>query len=131
MSGSKAAELNARLEAAKQFAVEAGKLTLNYFQQGVAVERKSDDSPVTVADREAEQLLRRRIAECFQRDAIVGEEFDDVAGTSGFRWILDPIDGTKSFICGVPLYGTMIGVEWEGKSVVGVVYCPALDVGSR
>jgi histidinol-phosphatase len=121
MSGPPVSDLNARLEAAKQFAVEAGKLTLNYFQQGVAVERKSDDSPVTIADREAEKLLRRRIAERFAQDAIVGEEFDDVEGTSGFRWILDPIDGTKSFISGVPLYGTMIGVETEGKSVAGVV----------
>jgi histidinol-phosphatase len=129
MAETKTAEVDTRLEAAKQFAVEAGKLTLDYFQQGVTVERKSDDSPVTIADRDAEKLLRRRIAERFAQDAIVGEEFDDVEGTSGFRWILDPIDGTKSFISGVPLYGTMIGIEHESKSVVGVVYCPGLDEG--
>jgi histidinol-phosphatase len=103
MAETKTAEVDTRLEAAKQFAVEAGKLTLDYFQKGVTVERKSDNSPVTIADREAEKLLRRRIAERFAQDAIVGEEFDDVEGTSGFRWILDPIDGTKSFISGVPL----------------------------
>lgn len=129
MSGSNAVNVDDRLERAKQFAVEAGKSTLEYFQKGVAVERKSDNSPVTVADREAEQLLRQRIAEQFPQDAIVGEEFDDVGGTSGFRWILDPIDGTKSFISGVPLYGTMIGIEQDGRSVVGVVYCPGLDEG--
>jgi len=129
MSTAQSADPNTRFEAAKQFAFEAGRLTLQYFQQGVAVERKSDNSPVTVADREAEQLLRRRIAEQFPQDAIVGEEFDDVSGTSGFRWILDPIDGTKSFISGVPLYGTMIGIEHDGKSVVGVVYWPGLDEG--
>lgn len=129
MAGSKFVNLESHLDAAKQFAVEAGKLTLNYFQQGVAVEKKSDDSPVTVADRQAEQLLRQRIGDQFPLDAIVGEEFDDVAGTSGFRWILDPIDGTKSFISGVPLYGTMIGIEHDGTSIVGVVYCPGLDEG--
>lgn len=129
MPDSLTADIAARLEAAKTFAVEAGKSTLNHFQQKVAVERKADDSPVTVADREAEQLLRRRIAENFPEDAIVGEEFDDVTGSSGYRWILDPIDGTKSFICGVPLYGTMVGVEFDKRSLAGVVYCPGLDEG--
>jgi histidinol phosphatase-like enzyme (inositol monophosphatase family) len=129
MPDSRDADITRRLEAARQYAVEAGKSTLNHFQKDVAVERKADDSPVTVADREAEQLLRRRIAENFPDDAIVGEEFGDAAGTSGYRWILDPIDGTKSFISGVPLYGTMVGVELEEKSHVGVVYCPGLDEG--
>ncbi len=90
-------------------------------------ERKADDSPVTVADRQAEELLRRRIREAFPDDGILGEEFGEEAGSSGFRWILDPIDGTKSFICGVPLYGTLVGVERAGVSVVGVICVPALD----
>ena len=68
---------------------------------------------MTVADRQAEQLLRERIAAAFPDDAILGEEFPDRPGTSGYRWILDPIDGTKSFIHGVPLYGTLIGLEHE------------------
>ena len=71
--------------------------------------------------------MRERIAEQFPDDAIVGEEFSPQGGSSGFRWILDPIDGTKSFVHGVPLYGTMIGVEFESRSVVGVVYLPGLD----
>jgi histidinol-phosphatase len=121
-------ELAARLELARRAALEAGKLTLEYFRsESLAVELKLDRSPVTVADREAEQLLRRQIAAAFSDDAILGEELPEKQGTSGWRWILDPIDGTKSFIRGVPLYGTMVGVEHEGRSVLGVVFIPALD----
>jgi histidinol phosphatase-like enzyme (inositol monophosphatase family) len=121
------AELNARLQLAVAAAREAGDLTLTYFQRrGLTVETKSDASPVTVADREAEQLLRRKIGEAFASDGILGEEFGEQSGTSGYRWILDPIDGTKSFISGVPLYGTLIGVERDGRSVVGVIHIPGL-----
>lgn len=121
-------ELASRLDLAVGAAREAGQLTLGFFQrEDLAVERKADNSPVTAADRQAEQLLRRRIREAFPDDGILGEEFGEEAGTSGFRWILDPIDGTKSFICGVPLYGTLIGVERAGASVVGVIYIPGLD----
>ena len=121
-------DLSPRLDLAREIAVAAGRLTLDYFQRNnYAIERKADDSPVTAADRGAEQLLRKHIAAAFPQDAIVGEEFGEQSGTSGFRWILDPIDGTKTFICGVPLYGTLIGVEQEGESRVGVIYMPALD----
>lgn len=117
-----------RLEAAVALARAAGDLTLQYFQtDSFEVERKGDNSPVTVADREAEQLLRREILARFPDDSIVGEEFDNHDGHSGFRWILDPIDGTKSFISGVPLYGTLIGVEDNDQSVIGVIYVPGLN----
>jgi histidinol phosphatase-like enzyme (inositol monophosphatase family) len=120
-------DLSARLELAVAAARKAGDLTLTYFQRDdLGVEIKSDDSPVTVADRGAEQLLRKEIAAAFPQDGILGEEFGEQAGTSGYRWILDPIDGTKSFISGVPLYGTLIGVEREGRSVVGVIHIPGL-----
>ncbi|MBN8624109.1 MAG: histidinol-phosphatase [Planctomycetes bacterium] len=120
-------DLSARLELAVAAARKAGDLTLTYFQRDdLGVEIKSDDSPVTVADRGAEQLLRKEIAAAFPHDGILGEEFGEQAGTSGYRWILDPIDGTKSFISGVPLYGTLIGVEREGRSVVGVIHIPGL-----
>jgi histidinol phosphatase-like enzyme (inositol monophosphatase family) len=123
-------EVAPRLELARAIANEAGRLTLQYFQQdNYQVERKSDASPVTIADRSAEQLLRERIAARFPRDGILGEEFGSAAGPSGFRWILDPIDGTKSFISGVPLYGTMVGVEHEGRALIGVVFMPGLDEG--
>jgi histidinol-phosphatase len=122
--------LTSRLELARRIAVAAGQHTLKYFQQAnYEVERKGDASPVTVADKEAEQLLRREIAAAFPDDGILGEEFGVVEGTSGYRWILDPIDGTKSFISGVPLYGTMIGVEKDTRSVIGIVYVPGLDEG--
>ncbi|MCA9201653.1 MAG: histidinol-phosphatase [Planctomycetales bacterium] len=121
-------EYQRRLTAAVRFADEAGRLTLDYFQTDrFDVERKSDDSPVTVADRGAEQRLRERIVAEFAADGIIGEEFGEQTGQSGFRWILDPIDGTKSFISGVPLYGTMVAVEHEGRGVVGAVYIPGLD----
>ena len=120
--------INARFALARQIAVEAGKLTLEYFQRDdLVVDRKSDASPVTVADREAEQLLRGRIAAEFPDDGIIGEEFGSSDGTSGYNWVLDPIDGTKSFISGVPLYGTMVGVERDGRCEVGAVYIPGLD----
>lgn len=119
--------LSTRLEFARSIALEAGCSTLNYFQTNVGVDRKSDNTPVTVADREAEQLMRARIASEFPADGIVGEEYGEQSGDSGFRWILDPIDGTKSFITGVPLYGTLVGMEYRGESVVGVIEIPALD----
>ncbi len=121
-------DILSRLNLAKSAALAAGRHTLKYFQAaGVRVERKSDNSPVTIADREAEQILREQITAAFPDDGIIGEEFGEQAGTSGYRWILDPIDGTKSFICGVPLYGTLIGVEHDGESVAGVIFIPGLD----
>lgn len=116
-----------RLEYAVEIAREAGDLTLEYFNRpNLVIERKSDRSPVTVADRGAELLLRERIAAKFPADAILGEEFPEKQGESGFRWILDPIDGTKSFIHGVPLYSTLVGIERQGEPVIGVIQLPAL-----
>ncbi|MBN1908741.1 MAG: histidinol-phosphatase [Pirellulales bacterium] len=121
-------DLQARLEMAIEAAGEAGRITLEYFnRKDLAVDRKGDDSPVTAADRRAEEYLRERIARAFPDDAIHGEEYDDRAGESGYRWILDPIDGTKSFIHGVPLYSTLVAVEHGPESVVGVIRLPALD----
>ncbi|MGA2620804.1 MAG: histidinol-phosphatase [Thermoguttaceae bacterium] len=117
-----------RLALALEAAREAGQITLEYFRRDdLEVERKADDSPVTVADRRAEEHLRSRIAAAFADDAILGEELPDRPGSSPFRWILDPIDGTKSFIHGVPLYGTLIGIEHVHEPVAGVIHIPALD----
>ena len=120
--------MHQRLEYARTLALQAGELTLRYFYnpETQAVEKKADESPVTKADREAELFLRQRIAERFPDDALFGEEFPNTEGTSGFRWFLDPIDGTKSFIHGVPLYTTLIGLEKEGQCVGGVIALPAL-----
>jgi len=129
-SAALAKEIARRLELAISAGKEAGRLTLKYFQQdNFQVERKSDASPVTIADRSAEQLMRDRIAATFAKDGILGEELGTATGSSGFNWILDPIDGTKSFISGVPLYGTMVGVEHEGRALAGLVYMPGLDEG--
>jgi histidinol-phosphatase len=128
MSLDDAPKMSPRLAMAVEIAREAGRHTLTYFRQPeLHVDRKADKSPVTVADREAELLLRERIAAAFSDDAILGEEFPERAGTSGYRWILDPIDGTKSFIHGVPLYGTLVGIEQDGRSQAGVINVPACD----
>ncbi len=105
---------------------QAGQLTLAHFQTGVAFERKADMSPVTVADKGAEQLLRRLIESRFPDHAIIGEEFGETSRDSAYRWIIDPIDGTFAFIHGVPLYGVLMGLEIEGETVVGVAYFPAM-----
>lgn len=121
-------ELLPRFELAREAAREAGRLTLEYFRRDdLAVELKRDASPVTIADRSAEQLLRARIAAQFPDDAILGEEFGEQGGASGYRWILDPIDGTKSFVHGVPLYGTLVAVEHDQRGAIGVIEMPALD----
>ncbi len=113
------------------FAVDAawiaGRITLEYFQTPLAHEKKADASPVTIADRRAETALRELISARYPAHAVLGEEF----GRSGpddarYRWILDPIDGTLSFISGVPIYGVMVAVECAGEPVAGVVNLPAL-----
>ncbi len=119
-------ELNELLEFAVDLARGAGEITLQYFRKKPETSKKSDGSYVTIADREAESYLRQRIAERFPDDGILGEEEGELQGTSGRRWILDPIDGTFAFVHGVPLYGVLIAVEIEGEMRVGVVNIPAL-----
>jgi histidinol phosphatase-like enzyme (inositol monophosphatase family) len=120
------AELNELLEFAVDLARGAGEITLQYFRKEPETSKKSDGSYVTIADREAEAYLRRRIAEKFPDDGILGEEEGESQGRSGRRWILDPIDGTFAFVHGVPLYGVLIAVEISGQMSVGVVNIPAL-----
>lgn len=115
------------LDVATEAAHLGGRRTLAYFNANVAVETKADDTPVTLADREAEQVIRAHIARSFPTHSILGEESGSTDGDGEFRWIIDPIDGTKSFIHGVPLYGTLVGVEVRGTPRVGVIYLPALD----
>jgi histidinol phosphatase-like enzyme (inositol monophosphatase family) len=112
------------------FAVEsaqlAGALTLGHFNTGTVPETKADNTPVTVADRGAEELLRGRIEAAYPGHGILGEEFEEKIGTEPARWILDPIDGTMSFVSGVPLFAVLIGFEWEGQVLAGVLHLPAL-----
>ena len=99
--------MSARLQFAIETAIRAGKSTLAHFQIGTQVEIKSDDTPVTLADRNAERIIRKAIEETWAGDGILGEE-EGETGRQDARWVLDPIDGTKSFISGVPLYATLL-----------------------
>ena len=105
----------------------AGDITLRYFlKKELEIITKADESPVTIADREAEKYIRTRIREHFTDDLILGEEFGEDGSNSDRRWILDPIDGTKSFVHGVPLYGVLIALEENGFITHGVIHIPAL-----
>jgi histidinol-phosphatase len=117
--------MSPRLAFALNAVHEAGKTTLAYFDTPLDVELKEDDSPVTAADKHAERVMREAIRRQYPREAILGEEEggpDDLT-----RWIIDPIDGTKSFISGVPLYGTLLSFEMGGRPTLGIAYFPALD----
>ena len=120
------AELERLLSFTVQLAREAGEITLKYFRSALTPERKADGSFVTCADREAEAFIRARLAESFPDDALLGEEEGTREGTSGRQWIVDPLDGTYSFVHGVPLYGVLIGLEIANEPCVGVVNLPAL-----
>jgi histidinol phosphatase-like enzyme (inositol monophosphatase family) len=115
--------LNFALDAAWQ----AGRFTLGHFQTGVGVERKADNSPLTIADQQAEQLLRRLIQERWPEHGIIGEEYGRSTTDSPYTWVIDPIDGTKSFICGVPFYANLLALLEGEEAILGVAYFPALN----
>jgi histidinol-phosphatase len=122
----KAGELKEILDFAVEAARDAGEVTLRYFRKSFETRLKGKDNFVTQADVEAEEFLRRRISERFPEDSIIGEEGGESGGASARRWIIDPIDGTYSFVHGVPFYGVLLGVEVEGEPSVGVINMPAL-----
>jgi histidinol phosphatase-like enzyme (inositol monophosphatase family) len=119
-------EVGQLLEAATEWAREAGEFTLRYYGHRVQFEDKLDGTPVTVADRGAEQLLRERITVRFPDHAVLGEEFGESNPGGRVRWVLDPVDATRAFARGVPLFGVLIGIEVAGEPVVGVANFPAL-----
>jgi histidinol-phosphatase len=105
----------------------AGELTLQWFRDDdLAVEHKGDGTPVTAADKAAERFLREELAKRFPDDAVIGEEESYSAGTSGRTWVIDPIDGTKSFTHGVPLYSNLLALYDEHGCAIGVINLPAL-----
>lgn len=123
-------QLDEYLTFAESLAREAGQLTLRYFRgraADLAIEQKADQTPVTIADRETEQLIRARIAECYPDHGILGEEYDELNPGAAWRWVVDPIDGTKAFIHGIPLYSVLLALEFEGVARLGVIHNPALD----
>lgn len=120
-----------RYDLAVEAARKAGDLARDYYETTFEIEHKKDDSPVTIADRKAEQLVRTLVAQAFPADGFLGEEYGDQPGTSGFRWIIDPIDGTKSFIRHIPLWATLIGLEYQNEQIGGVAYIPVFGMTYR
>jgi histidinol phosphatase-like enzyme (inositol monophosphatase family) len=125
--------LNADLETYRSFLAElaaaSGPIVQQHFwDPALAVEHKSDLSPVTVADRAAEAAMRRLINARFPQHGILAEEYGPERADADWTWVLDPIDGTKSFVHGVPLFGTLIGLLHEGRPVLGAIHQPILNL---
>ncbi|MCP3100841.1 histidinol-phosphatase [Myxococcus sp. K15C18031901] len=114
------------MQAAAEVARKAGDVALGFFRGGIAVDTKSDGTPVTVADRTAEQTARDWLEARFPEDGILGEEFGETRPAAPRRWILDPIDGTKTFIRGVPLWGTLVALAEGERILAGAAYFPAV-----
>ncbi|QZP08561.1 inositol monophosphatase family protein [Caenibius sp. WL] len=114
-------KLDAEIALAHRLADAARAAIRPYFRGSVAIERKDDASPVTLADREAEEAMRRILAAEMPADGIVGEEIGISEGTSGRQWVLDPIDGTAAFLAGRPIFGTLIALMIDGFPVLGVI----------
>ncbi len=115
------------LQLALKIASEAGDEIMRHFGAGLAVETKADSSPVTLADRRAEELIRAGFARYTPDYGIIGEEFGTQIGSATREWVIDPIDGTKSFIAEVPLFGTLIALLEDGHPIVGLIALPALQ----
>lgn len=121
-------DLAMRFAVAVEAILSAREISLGYFQGSkFKVDEKSDGTVVTTADRETETHLRRLIGSEFPEDGLVGEEYGEESGEGAYRWILDPIDGTKSFACGVPLFGTLIALQHDGVVEIGLMSLPAID----
>lgn len=124
-------DFEGRLELAHRLADASGAVILPYFRQPIDVSKKKatrsgDFDPVTKADKEAEEAIRALISETYPDDGILGEEFGEIAGSSGYRWVLDPVDGTRAFISGQPMWGTLIALEKNHSQVLGVLDQPFL-----
>lgn len=118
-------DLSELLGVARRAAALAGEAIMPLFGEGVAAELKADGTPVTVADRRAEEVMRAFLGRETPGFGILGEEFGEIPGDGLYRWVLDPIDGTKSFVHRVPLFGTLVALEREGQPVAGVIACHA------
>ncbi|MDE8650838.1 inositol monophosphatase family protein [Novosphingobium album (ex Liu et al. 2023)] len=118
--------LDTELAIALRLADAAGDAIRPHFRAGIASERKLDASPVTIADRAAEEAMRRILKAEVPRDGVIGEEFGTDEGSSGRSWVLDPIDGTVSFLAGRPIFGTLIALLVDGWPVLGVIDQPIL-----
>lgn len=127
-STASATEIERILETAVDAAYAGGRRAMGYYNNRVEVEIKSDGTPVTMADKGAEETILNIIRERFPQSHVVAEESGKSGDErTGLKWIIDPIDGTKTFVAGVPMWGAMIGAELDGQPVAGVVYFPATD----
>ncbi len=120
-------ELNEFRQFSKWLADESGKIIKHYWRTGINVENKPDQSPVTIADKKAEEVMREMIMKKFPNHGILGEEFGEHNPNAGYKWVLDPIDGTKSFICGTVTFGTLIALLKNGEPILGVINQPILN----
>ena len=120
-------ELKEYKEFSKLLALKSAAIIKKYFRTNVNIERKDDESPVTIADKRAEEIMREMIQKEFPEHGILGEEFGELNPTVEYKWILDPIDGTKSFICGAQSFGTLIALLKNGKPLLGVINQPILN----
>ncbi len=113
--------ITAAADLAERLADAARPVIRRYFRTPLAIDDKSDDSPVTIADREAETVMRALIREAFPDHGIIGEEHGRERADADFVWVLDPIDGTKAFITGKPSFGTLVALAWRGRPVLGLI----------
>ena len=128
MSDQHSIEIHRRFAVALAASEQMGHIAMRLYQSdAMTTTRKADGSVVTPADKDAETLLREMIARTFPNDAILGEEFGEQPGNSGFRWVIDPIDGTRSFVDGIPTFANLVAVEFAGRAVAGVANFPALS----
>ena len=111
----------------EKLAQSSGEIIKQYFRAELIVDSKDDGTPVTIADKKSELVMREMIQREFPLHGILGEEFDDVRPDAEYQWILDPIDGTKTFVSGAPLFGTLIGLLKNGKPILGVINNPILN----
>lgn len=127
-------EMDGLMEFARQLAQASGEIIRRYYRSDYTVETKSDDSPVTVADREAEEVMRELIGRKFPDHGVFGEEYGKHLPNAAYQWVLDPIDGTKNFVAGGYLFGTLIALLRDGQPIVGVINQPILGdllIGNR
>ncbi len=120
-------ELDEYKSFSKLLTLESGKIIKKYFRTDLSIETKDDNTPVTIADTATEELFRKMIEEEFPQHGILGEEFGQTNKDAEYQWVLDPIDGTKSFLCGTVTFGTLISLLKNGEPILGVFHQPILD----
>ena len=113
------------LKFANLLADDASKTSMHYFRNKIEIEIKDDESPVTLADKETEQVIRERIRKEYPKHGILGEEYENEKTDSEFTWVIDPIDGTRSYIAGHKDFGNLIALLHNEKPVLGIINCPA------